>query len=524
MPQQAQQQEQITPLRLQSHPGIKRDGTIFEGNNYIDGKWCRFQRGLPRSMGGYRRLTNLLGEAGRGMNIFDQNNETFTHIGTGSLLERFTIDPNGVVSAIIDRTPAGFAADANNLWQFDQLTDGSSAVTYLIAHAAPNALDISSNTTGLVYYGDITDTAALADTSADPVSGGVVVVGPYVFALGSNGIVSWCVAGDPTDWSSSGSGSARIAASKVVGGMSLRSGAGNSPAALFWTLTSVIRCTFVGGTAIFQFDTISVQSSILSSQGFIEYDGIYFWAGIDRFLLYNGVVRELPNSMNLNWFFDNLNYAYRQRVFAYKVPRWGEIWWCYPRGTATECTHAVVYNVRENTWYDTELPNSGRSCGQYAQVFQSPLMTGVDVDATAATGGYRLWQHEFGTDEIDGHEVNAVEKFIETNEFFLPGLNPAEPDGASLTSIVCQKVEPDFVQTGDMSLVVKSRWNARMEAHESAPYTFPDTATGPATEIINIQETARYMRFRFTSNVAGGSFQQGTCWFHAQTGDGRITS
>ena len=101
----------------------------------------------------------------------------------------------------------------------------------------------------------------------------------------------------------------------------------------------------------------------MSSQCVIEYDGIYYWCGVDRFLMFNGVVREVPNSLNLNWFYDNLNFNQRQKVFAVKVPRWGEIWWCYPRGNATECTHAVIYNVRENTWYDCELPNDGRSAG-----------------------------------------------------------------------------------------------------------------------------------------------------------------
>ena len=33
---------------LRSDPGIKRDGTKLEGNNYVDGQWVRFQRGLPR--------------------------------------------------------------------------------------------------------------------------------------------------------------------------------------------------------------------------------------------------------------------------------------------------------------------------------------------------------------------------------------------------------------------------------------------------------------------------------------------
>ena len=114
--------------------------------------------------------------------------------------------------------------------------------------------------------------------------------------------------------------------------------------------------------------------------------------------MFNGVVREIPNQLNQNWFFDNLNYAQRQKVFAYKVPRFGEIWWCYPRGNATECTHAVIYNLRENTWYDTELPNSGRSCGKFVTVFEYPITTGID--ATSA-GFYKLWQMEFGLDELD---------------------------------------------------------------------------------------------------------------------------
>jgi hypothetical protein len=128
---------------------------------------------------------------------------------------------------------------------------------------------------------------------------------------------------------------------------------------------------------VFSFDTISDESSILSSQCVIEYDGIYYWAGVDRFLMYNGVVREVPNDLNLNWFFDNLNFEQRQKVFAMKIPRWGEIWWCFPYGDATECTHAVIFNVREQTWYDTILPNVGRSSGQYPRVYQYPLMTGV---------------------------------------------------------------------------------------------------------------------------------------------------
>lgn len=515
---------QIIPIHLLSKPGVKRDGTALEGDSYTAVQWARFQRGLPRKMGGYRRLTNLLNDVGRGMNVFDQNNETYTHVGYGSTLQQFMVDPNGVVSGIFDRTPAGFTTSANNLWQFDTIYDGSTTSMTIIATAPPNALDISSDTTCPVYVGSATGSAVLTATTATPVSGGVVVIHPYAFAFGSNGVVYWSVADNPNDWSSAGSGNARVTSAKVVAGMPLRSGAGNAPSGLFWTLDHLIRATFVGTSAgVFQFDTITVQSSILSQQSIIEYDGIYFWVGIDRFLLYNGVVRELPNNLNINYFFDNLNYAYRQRVFAYKVPRFGEIWWCYPRGTATECTHAVIYNVREDLWYDTELPNSGRSCGQYAQVFRSPLMTGVNLDSTAVSGGYRLWQHEFGVDEVDGAKVNAVSSYFETAEFGLP-----VPDNEQLPNsnkaVIVNAVEPDFVQTGDMTLETISSWNARSPEHTSTPYTFADTAATPAEEIITIRETGRYMRFRFTSNVQGGDYQTGKVLMHIQEGGGRLKS
>ena len=50
----------LVPVNVKSDPGIKRDGTKFEGNFYVDGQWVRFQRGLPRKIGGYRQITNFV--------------------------------------------------------------------------------------------------------------------------------------------------------------------------------------------------------------------------------------------------------------------------------------------------------------------------------------------------------------------------------------------------------------------------------------------------------------------------------
>jgi len=52
-------------VQIKSLPGIKRDGTKFEGDQYVDGQWVRFQRGLPRKIGGYRAISKYLREVSR---------------------------------------------------------------------------------------------------------------------------------------------------------------------------------------------------------------------------------------------------------------------------------------------------------------------------------------------------------------------------------------------------------------------------------------------------------------------------
>ncbi|WVX67784.1 hypothetical protein Bealeia1_02003 (plasmid) [Candidatus Bealeia paramacronuclearis] len=63
--------------------------------------------------------------------------------------------------------------------------------------------------------------------------------------------------------------------------------------------------------------------------------------------MYNGVVQEIPNPLNLDWFYvstheQGVNMAHRQQVWATKVPQYGEIWWFFPRGSETHVTEAVI--------------------------------------------------------------------------------------------------------------------------------------------------------------------------------------
>jgi len=584
-------------IQIKSLPGIKRDGTRFEGDQYVDGLWVRFQRSLPRKIGGYRSINKYLRGIARTLQEYTQDNLTYVHAGSADLVERFYIDGGFNTSVIANRTPSTLAASANNLWQFD-LDTSPAGVLQIVAQVAPNLNCICNSLGGQLFTGTALGTAALVEVPTinlpanASVTGGVVALHPYTVAFGNDGYVMWSVPTDPTDYVGSGAGNAYVTGQKIVRGMPLRGGPGNSPSGLLWSADSLIRMTYIGGTPVFQFDTISTQSSILSAQSVIEYDGIFYWIGTDRFLSFNGVVREVPNMLNLNFFFDNLNYSQRQKVFAYKVPRFGEIWWCFPKGDSVEPNHAVIYNVRENIWYDTPLPEGGRGAGIFPSVFPKPFLSGVAPDrnsrATSAasaaagssyvvgdvltvvggeytipveltvatinggggvltatisnagsyittpvnpvsvTGGagtlatfnltfvnpFKFWVHEVGTDAVDGLSINPIRSFFETADISMPVLSQTNK------AIQVLMIEPDFVQSGDMTVAIHGRANARSPEVESEPKTITETPQTPQEQVVYFKEQRRELRFRFESNAVGGNYETGLILAHIQPGDG----
>lgn len=512
-----------TPLVLTSKAGIKRDGTQFEGDYHVDGQWCRFQRGLPRKIGGYRRLISSLAGPPRELELFASGGLTYVHSGGPAKLERFTLDTVGNASAISDRTPAGFTVDANNDWQFGEVYDTASGQMKILAHASACLQDIDVSVPRPLYGGDAYGTAALAAIASSPgtdVSGGVMALQTYAVIYGSNGGVRWSVSNAPLDLSGVGSGGANVTDQKIVMGLPLRGGS-QSPAALLWSLNALLRMAFIGGAPVWQFDTLSSESSILSANSVIEYDGIYYWIGTNRFLFFNGVLQELDNDLNLNWFFDNVNYDYRGKVFSFKVPQYGEIWWCAPMFGATEPNYAIIFNVRESrrlgypVWYDTALPSDGRGAGHYAQVFRSPLMT--STSPVAGLGTYALWQHEYGTDEIIGTASNAIRSYFETADLSMMTMKEATDQGLSV-----DLMEPDFVQVGDMIVQMSGRANAKAPQVYGEPKPIYAVPATPDQQVVPFKEARRELRFRFESNVAGGNYQAGQTLIHVKPTDARV--
>lgn len=512
----------FTPLLIKPAPGIQRDNTQFSAQACVDGQWCRFQNGHARKIGGCYLLSNRLSGISRGLAVLDAGSFAYVQSGWSGGIDQFTIDMNGNVSAVVSRTPVGFAPNANYYWIMDQMWDATSTTTLTFAVAVQSLNDITNTTESQVYYGNVvtaTPFAAAISTASTPITtaGCLRAIHPFLVLGDSFGNITWSDVNLPFVYSGGLSGSARATASKIVQIYPLRGGAGSSPAMIIWSLDSLLVANFVGSPGVFQFSTISDQSTIMSAQSVVEYDGLWFWCGIDRFLMYNGTVQEIPNTLNRNWFFDNLNYTWVSKVFGFAVKRWGEIWWCYPRGNATECTHAVIYNVRENVWYDTQLPGNGRSQGYPSQVFRSPIMTGVDPYNVGGNIEYGLWRHEYGTDIVD---INRIPQAL--NSYFTTDVLSYITSAGAGNAVSIDHIEPDFVQSGNMYCQLFGKANPAAPDVGGTVFTFPATYTTPDDTVIQLRDQRRLARVQFGSNVAGGTYQHGQSIMYAEQGDERF--
>lgn len=380
------------PIYLfQSNPGVRRDGTDLDTPYYNDGVWVRWQRGRPRKMGGYRSMTQHANGPVRAVMMDSRGGVNSTHLFSQWGVQRVQFDVNGASGNIEDRTPTGFTVDPLLNWSHTSMYS-STGGTYsaIIAASSPDVLDIASDQTGYVYAGDISTNDPLVQVAdgSGPIrtSGGVCVLQPFLFVYGSNGLIRNSNANDysaGSGWTTGGANYAssnNVGAQKIIYGAPVRGGT-QAPSGLFWSLDSLIRVSFTGDTRIWQYDTLASPTTVLAKNAIVEHEGKFFWPGTDRFLFYNGVVQELPNQMNCNYFFDGLNYAHQNKVFGVKVSRWGEIWWFYPRGSDTECGNAIIFNYRENTWYDAVKQ---RTAGAPAGVFRYPVFAGHE-DSSSTT-------------------------------------------------------------------------------------------------------------------------------------------
>jgi hypothetical protein len=715
---QRQDTSQYTSIYSLAIPaGIKRDGTQFQNDQYTDGVWCRFQRGDPKKIGGYRTLFTSNTGIYRGMIVQPYNGVNYIFAGNYQELDAFATGtnygvgsgpfkvnilpgtvpftiatlgtttfqiagdvrssfPSGTIVIFNQTTPVNYTTTGtptytspnttvtvtatitgspttvwlNNSavftpdpltgpyrldWQFDAQFSPQGGQLAVFAHPGYNLVNIDNGVTSQVLYGNITPGtnntwtfSGLSDSSGQaptykPISvdGGVCMLYPFIFVYGSHGFIAnnnvstTYTTQNFFDWNGPLANQVNVSASKIVKGMPMRGGT-NSPAGLFWSTDSLIRVSFNSSASsttptsqYWNYDIVSSQISIMSSNAVVEMDGIYYWMGVDRFYAYNGSVVVVPNDKNVNYLFDNLNYIQRQKVWATKVPRYNEIWFFYPRGTATECTDAIIYNIKDKLWYDAgQAVGAQRSCGytvellpypiwcdwNYTPSFSKPytviqhpaslpaptnnqmyfsgdvtsifspgavLTFSASADASQTfkvtssvftynttigtpgvtlvtftgntssaidvgslvyqqTGGYTIWQHEYGQNQVNLNTEEAIYSSITTSDISWLTGNPSQDGLIGINRRMhLRRVEPNFLQTGTMGMTILGRKFANglnSSAENYGPYYFT-----PNTDKIDLRVEARLVRLKFESNQIDGNYEMGRLLITAEYGDER---
>jgi hypothetical protein len=157
----------------------------------------------------------------------------------------------------------------------------------------------------------------------------------------------------------------------------------------------------------------------------------------------------------------------------------------------------------------------------YAQIIQlsanATASASTTVTFSTPPGLVKLYQHEIGRDAIDGSQVLAIESYVETNDLGWVAGGPSQPapEGPNRW-LRLERVEPDFIMSGEMELYVTGRPYAQSEDDQSAPYVFDQD-----TNKIDMREQRRELRLKFRSNVAGGDYQFGKIIVNADMGDVR---
>jgi hypothetical protein len=167
--------------------------------------------------------------------------------------------------------------------------------------------------------------------------------------------------------------------------------------------------------------------------------------------------------------------------------------------------------------YNTTIGTPGVTLITFTQgdpVLVVPVGTPVYVQS----GGFSIWQHEFGQNEVGLNTERAIYSSITTSDISWLTGNPSQDSLVGVNRRMhLRRVEPNFLQTGTMSMTILGRKFANSAVEEdSGPYYFE-----PHTDKIDLRVEHRLVRLKFESNEIDGNFEMGRLMITAEYGDER---
>ena len=222
--------------------------------------------------------------------------------------------------------------------------------------------------------------------------------------------------------------------------------------------------TFVGPPFIFSFRLLATNSGAAGLHTMMNVDGDVFWMGKRNFFVYNGVVKELPCSVQY-YVFDRMQTRYIDKTSVGHNKEFKEVTWFYVSNENSAATNPepdsyVTFNYAENAW----------SIGSMDRTVWSDSFGSRTVPFAFDPDG-KLYNHETGTSD----NGSAMTSFIESSAGEIPNT------GNSLYLI--DKVIPDVTMTSDttLSLFINTRKYPNATEVTKGPFDITNSTTKVST-------------------------------------------
>jgi len=322
---------------------------------------------------------------------------------------------------------------------------------------------------------------------------------------------------------------------RLADGSQIRGAIRGRDAIYVWTDTALFTQRFVGQPFTFAFAQVGTNCGLAGQNACVEVDGAAYWMSDNGFFRYAGRLESLPCLVE-DFVYDNINLeSGNQMVSAGLNNLFGEVMWFYPTTGSSVVNRMVCYNYFDSSpqrpvWTVGSL---ARTMWQDSAVFGSPHATeysaSVDssFDVVGNTEGSTVYyQHETGTDQVQGGATTAIVASISSGDFDITqarsaqgtqtGVATFKGDGEFIMKI--RRFIPDFIsQTGNTQITLQLRDfpNDSQASSALGPFT-----VSSSTKKVDTRARARAIALKVANTGASQSWKLGTFRLDIQP-DGR---
>ena len=322
---------------------------------------------------------------------------------------------------------------------------------------------------------------------------------------------------------------------RLADGSQIRGAIRGRDSILVWTDTALFTMRFVGQPFTFAFSQVGTNCGLTGQNACVEVDGSAYWLSENGFFRFAGKLESLPCLVE-DFVYNDINLeSGNQMISAGLNNLFGEVMWFYPTSSSSVVNRMVAYNYFDSSpqrpvWTVGTL---ARTMWQDSAVFGSPHATeytaGNDssFDVVGNTEGRTIYyQHETGTDQVQGGTTTAITANIASGDFDISqrttalgqttGAADLRGDGEFIMKI--RRFIPDFIsQTGNTQITLQLRDfpNDSQASSSLGPFT-----VSSSTKKVDTRARARAIALKVENTSSAQSWKLGTFRLDIQP-DGR---